>query len=101
MAYSDTITEATGVTNPSHLIIIEDCMRDIIFHSTLDWQDRETFKKGAREALEVCVAMGDIPKPTDAAPCIHTAYVTFGGQNYPHGVDRGPYCPNCDDLVEL
>jgi hypothetical protein len=37
-------------------------MRDIIFHSTLDWQDRETFKKGAREALEVCEAMSDIPK---------------------------------------
>ena len=62
MGYSDTIRKATGITNPTHVALIEDCMRDVIFHSTLDWQDRETFNKGAIEALGVCVAMGDIPK---------------------------------------
>ncbi len=61
MSYSTTISEATGYTDRKHLAAIEDCMRDIIFHSTLDWQARQTFMQGACEAVEVCVAMRDIP----------------------------------------
>jgi len=57
--YQKTISEATGRTDPKELNAIEDMMRDVIFHSTLDWQSREQFIQGAIEAEEVCVAMGD------------------------------------------
>jgi len=33
--------------------------------------------------------------------CRHPAYVTFGGQNYPYDIDRGPYCPVCREIVDL
>jgi len=29
---------------------IEDCMRHVIFHSTLDWQTKRQFDRGARDA---------------------------------------------------
>jgi len=32
---------------------IEDCMRNDIFHSTLDWQTMRQFNKGARDALNM------------------------------------------------
>lgn len=44
------IHEATAVRSPAVLKEIENTMREVIFHSTLDWQDRRTFDKGAREA---------------------------------------------------
>jgi hypothetical protein len=50
-AYSSAIAEATGA-HPMELPIIENIMRDIIFHSTLDWQTKEEFDAGAREAYE-------------------------------------------------
>ena len=57
--YAKSISEATGVTDPEDLAEIEDTMRHVIFHSTLDWQDRATFDKGAREAWEVVQALRD------------------------------------------
>jgi hypothetical protein len=57
--YAKSISEATGVANPEDLAEIEDAMRHTIFHSTLDWQDRATFDKGAREAWEVVQIMRD------------------------------------------
>ena len=51
--YDRMISEATGVTDPARLRKIEDVMRHTIFHSTLDWQTRAQFKRGARQALEV------------------------------------------------
>jgi len=36
---------------------VEDIMRHDIFHSTLDWQSRAQFDKGAREAYELLLAM--------------------------------------------
>jgi hypothetical protein len=57
--YAKSISEAVGVSDPADLAEIEDCMRHEIFHSTLDWQDRATFDRGAREAWEVVQIMRD------------------------------------------
>ena len=51
--YMETISKATGVTDEAQLNRIEDCMRNDIFHSTLDWQSRAQFNKGAREAVKL------------------------------------------------
>lgn len=51
--YASSISAATGVTDPSDLADIEDSMRHDLFHSTLDWIDRATFARGAREAWEI------------------------------------------------
>jgi len=53
MFYAKMISEATGQTNPKILADIEDSMRNDIFHSTLDWQSKAQFNKGAREAWEL------------------------------------------------
>ncbi len=50
-AYATLIAEATGA-HPMELPIIEKIMRDLIFHSTLDWQSKDQFNAGAREAYE-------------------------------------------------
>ena len=34
-------------------IKVEDIMRNDIFHSTLDWQTKEQFVKGVKEAYEL------------------------------------------------
>lgn len=47
--YSCAIADATGA-HQMHLPIIENIMRDVIFHSTLDWQTKEQFDAGAQEA---------------------------------------------------
>lgn len=55
--YHPLIAEATGVTDVARLEEIEDCMRNVIFCSTLNWQSREQLMTGAREALEVLEAV--------------------------------------------
>ena len=51
-AYEKWIAEATGA--PDNLLpILENIMRDEVFHSTLDWQDDEQFTAGARRALRI------------------------------------------------
>lgn len=59
MSYQQSISKATGVTDTADLEEIEDTMRHIIFHSTLDWQTRDQFDQGAREAWEVVQIMRD------------------------------------------
>ena len=49
--YSDIIKEATGCDD-SEAEVIEDFMRDIIFHSTLDWQTKQELADAARLAQE-------------------------------------------------
>ena len=49
--YKLSISKATGVTDPARIAQIEECMREDIFHSTLDWQSARQFNKGARDAL--------------------------------------------------
>lgn len=51
--YHTAISEATGERDKQKLEAIEDCMRNDIFHSTLDWQTREQFDAGAREAVQL------------------------------------------------
>ena len=57
--YAKTISEATGVTDADDLAEIEDCMRNEIFHSTLDWQTKAQLMRGAREAWEVVQILRD------------------------------------------
>lgn len=51
--YQELIQEATGVTDLEHIERIEDTMRHVIFHDTLNWQTREQLMQGAREALQI------------------------------------------------
>lgn len=51
--YTALISEATGCTDPQTLARIEQVMRETVFHSTLDWIDRPTFIRGAREAYGI------------------------------------------------
>lgn len=51
--YQQTIAEATGETGIARIELIEDIMRQDIFHSTLDWQTKAQLKQGARQAVAV------------------------------------------------
>lgn len=62
MSYAQTISQATGRTDPEELAEIEDCMRNDIFHSTLDWQTRDQLSDAAREAVEVLLETGEISR---------------------------------------
>ena len=48
--YQESISKVTGVTNETDLQEIENYMRDCYFNSTLDWQSKAQFNKGARES---------------------------------------------------
>jgi hypothetical protein len=50
--YRELIIAATGCTT-EEAAEIEDVMRNIVFHSTLDWQTSEEFVNGARLAQSV------------------------------------------------
>ena len=50
--YSDIIRDATACL-PGEIDEIEDLMRGVVFHSTLDWQTREQLEEGARMAYAV------------------------------------------------
>ena len=52
MTYREMIIEDTGCP-PNEADMIEDIMRNEIFHSTLDWQTRAQLRKGAREAYDL------------------------------------------------
>ena len=43
--YADIILQATGCS-PNDVEAIEELMRDVIFHSTLDWQTRGELAEG-------------------------------------------------------
>jgi hypothetical protein len=50
--YADLIAKATGA--PAELLpILENIMRDEVFHSTLDWQSAAEFRVGARKAHRI------------------------------------------------
>lgn len=57
--YKPLISEATGETDFLKLEAIEDCMRNVICHSTLDWQTADQLKQAAREAVEI-IRLADI-----------------------------------------
>ena len=58
--YQELIIKATGA-NARDVEYIEDIMREDIFHSTLDWQSRAQFVRGAREAAEMLKAYRSDP----------------------------------------
>ena len=60
MYYTKLITELTGITGEQTLALIEDCMRNDVFHSTLDWQTLEEFEVGAIKAISLLVEEGVI-----------------------------------------
>lgn len=53
--YQKCIIDATGC-KPEDANAIEELMRHEIFHSTLDWQSKEQFDAGAKEAYELLKA---------------------------------------------
>lgn len=50
--YASLIATATGAPG-SRLTLLENLMRDEIFHSTLDWQSAEELAEGARRAHDL------------------------------------------------
>ena len=50
--YQQAIVKATKC-KPEDAAEIEDLMRGVIFHSTLDWQTKAQFNNGARQAKEL------------------------------------------------
>jgi len=50
--YQEMIQEVTDAPVEA-LAILENIMRDEVFHSTLDWQSQEEFAEGAREAYAI------------------------------------------------
>ena len=50
--YEKLIAKATSASD-TILPILENIMRDEVFHSTLDWQDDAQFTAGARRALRI------------------------------------------------
>lgn len=53
--YASLIAAATGAPE-SRLALLENLMRDEIFHSTLDWQSAEDLAEGARRAHALYLA---------------------------------------------
>lgn len=52
--HHQTISEATGYTDPRHLDLIEDCLMRIVLHTrTLDWAPKETIANAAKIAVRV------------------------------------------------
>jgi hypothetical protein len=59
--YREIIKQATGCTD-AEAVEIENVMRDVIFHSTLDWQTRWELEEAARLALEVIRGEALLPR---------------------------------------
>ena len=71
--YRATIEEATGEHDPERLAEIEECMRQDIFHSTLDWQTRGQLMAAAREAVAMLKELDSyLPTRTPSVYYSHT-----------------------------
>ncbi len=75
--YHKMIFEATNC-DPNDAAEIEYLMRDVIFHSTLDWQTKRQFNKGAREAKELL----DYMRSPDGMAEIEKAEREMLGEDY-------------------
>lgn len=62
--YRETIKRATGCAD-AEAVEIEDVMRNVIFHSTLDWQTREELEDAARLAVEVIRRRALLPREVE------------------------------------
>ncbi len=73
--YAPLIAAATGVPE-SRLVILENLMRDEIFHSTLDWQNAEELAAGARKAHDLYQSA---PGYFDGVQLLHLAEFRLAG----------------------
>jgi hypothetical protein len=64
--YNEIIVQATGCSLPD-AEDVEEIMRGVIFHSTLDWQTRDELEVGARIAYAVLQNMRRASHPRHAA----------------------------------
>lgn len=68
--YAQLISTATGVTDPADLAEIEEYMRHVVWHSTLDWQTREQLEASAVVAWDECrMVRAMVADPTLAPDC--------------------------------
>jgi hypothetical protein len=58
-AFAALIQRATGA-RAGDLVLVENIMRDDIFHSTLDWQTREQLTDAARQAFALLQSNRDL-----------------------------------------
>lgn len=56
--YSALIAKATGLSDPVRIDMVENYMRHIYFHSTLNWQELEVLEKAAKESAEDLAQLG-------------------------------------------
>lgn len=89
--YTKAIAQALGVpvnaANIAMLDEVEDIMRNEIFHSTLDWQTKRQFNKGARDAKAVY----------DYARTPEGRAIMARGEEEDEGIEDSPCLENCDD----
>ena len=52
VGYAKHISDATNIVDEPKLAMIEEYMRQIYFHSTLDWIDAKTLAKASRESAQ-------------------------------------------------
>ena len=51
--YHTVISQITGIQDFQDLQRLESCLRDDVFHSTLNWQTEKQFQEGVQKALKV------------------------------------------------
>lgn len=73
--YASIIAAATGAPE-SRLALLENLMRDEIFHSTLDWQTAEELAAGARKAHDLYQSA---PGYFDGVQLLHLAEFRLAG----------------------
>lgn len=73
--YAPLIAAATGAPQ-SRLVLLENLMRDEIFHSTLDWQSTEELASGARKAHDLYQSA---PGYFDGMQLLHLAEFRLAG----------------------
>jgi hypothetical protein len=56
--YEELISRATGLVDMHRIRMVESYMREIYFHSTLNWQDDKTLKRAARESAQDLAFLG-------------------------------------------
>ena len=66
-SYAKPISDATGVDDPKILELIEEEMRSVNFHSTLDWIPKQQFVAGAKQAYGLIRLQQRPPLPAGLA----------------------------------
>lgn len=93
-----------GATDDPPMSEVRDSIHDLVSDKSVDYfphmDDDERRAMVGRVVNHFCgpEAPAEVGHPD---PCFHDGYITVGSQNYPYDSDRGPYCPVCDEAVEL